>query len=270
MSKIIELRNKRNTLWEQTKAFLEEHRDENGLVEASAAEDIPQYPIVYGHGLNIQIAAQISAAGMGIMFTVRDAAAKPRISAVSVGAVQKSAGRVKSILLRREYIPLSHIIEAVSVDHKRMFPVVIEVRGIREFLHDAVACKALRGLDLALRAIILMSRRIRLFLPFLREFRPGHAVCQRLFVIDQKRFLFCFTGGKKKCEKKQDHSRDYNAFFHADSLPFFFAAWQGFRNSFPVFSYIYRQIWAVGFVFLKKRFVTAQKTMTNRTADFMI
>ena len=25
MSKIIELRNKRNTLWEQTKAFLEEH-----------------------------------------------------------------------------------------------------------------------------------------------------------------------------------------------------------------------------------------------------
>lgn len=34
MSKIIELRNKRNTLWEQTKAFLEEHRNENGLVEA--------------------------------------------------------------------------------------------------------------------------------------------------------------------------------------------------------------------------------------------
>ena len=38
MSKIIELRNKRNTLWEQTKAFLEEHRDERGLVEASAVE----------------------------------------------------------------------------------------------------------------------------------------------------------------------------------------------------------------------------------------
>ena len=38
MSKIIELRNKRNTLWEQTKAFLEQHRDENGLVEASAVE----------------------------------------------------------------------------------------------------------------------------------------------------------------------------------------------------------------------------------------
>ena len=38
MSKIIELRSKRNTLWEQTKAFLEEHRDANGLVEASAVE----------------------------------------------------------------------------------------------------------------------------------------------------------------------------------------------------------------------------------------
>ncbi len=38
MSKIIELRNKRNTLWEKTKAFLEEHRNENGLVDASAVE----------------------------------------------------------------------------------------------------------------------------------------------------------------------------------------------------------------------------------------
>ena len=38
MSKILELRNKRNTLWEQTKAFLEEHRGENGLVDASAVE----------------------------------------------------------------------------------------------------------------------------------------------------------------------------------------------------------------------------------------
>ena len=38
MSKIMELRSKRNTLWEQTKAFLEKHRGENGLVEASAVE----------------------------------------------------------------------------------------------------------------------------------------------------------------------------------------------------------------------------------------
>ena len=38
MSQIMELRSKRNTLWEQTKAFLEKHRGENGLVEASAVE----------------------------------------------------------------------------------------------------------------------------------------------------------------------------------------------------------------------------------------
>lgn len=38
MSKILELRSKRNTLWEQTKAFLEQHRGENGLVAADAVE----------------------------------------------------------------------------------------------------------------------------------------------------------------------------------------------------------------------------------------
>ena len=36
--KILELRNKRNTLWEQTKNFLEEHRGENGLVDAASLE----------------------------------------------------------------------------------------------------------------------------------------------------------------------------------------------------------------------------------------
>ena len=40
MNKIMELRNKRNTLWEQTKTFLEDHRDENGMVPAA---DIEQY-----------------------------------------------------------------------------------------------------------------------------------------------------------------------------------------------------------------------------------
>ena len=38
MSKIMDLRNKRNALWEQTKNYLEAHRGENGLVEASAVE----------------------------------------------------------------------------------------------------------------------------------------------------------------------------------------------------------------------------------------
>ena len=40
MSKIVELREKRHSLWEQTKNFLEEHRDGNGLV---AAEFVDQY-----------------------------------------------------------------------------------------------------------------------------------------------------------------------------------------------------------------------------------
>ena len=38
MSKIIELREKRNALWEQTKNFLEDHRDESGLVAKDAVE----------------------------------------------------------------------------------------------------------------------------------------------------------------------------------------------------------------------------------------
>ena len=38
MNKILELRQKRNTLWEKTKNFLEEHRDENGMVPKEALE----------------------------------------------------------------------------------------------------------------------------------------------------------------------------------------------------------------------------------------
>ena len=38
MSKVLELRNKRHALWEKTKGFLEEHRDENGLVDAASVE----------------------------------------------------------------------------------------------------------------------------------------------------------------------------------------------------------------------------------------
>lgn len=43
MSKILELRNKRNTLWEKTKAFLEQHRGENGLVAADAVEQTTKW-----------------------------------------------------------------------------------------------------------------------------------------------------------------------------------------------------------------------------------
>ena len=38
MNRIFDLRNKRNTLWEKTKNFLEENRDENGMVPAAALE----------------------------------------------------------------------------------------------------------------------------------------------------------------------------------------------------------------------------------------
>ena len=38
MNTSLELRGRRNTLWEQTKAFLEEHRGENGLVASDAVE----------------------------------------------------------------------------------------------------------------------------------------------------------------------------------------------------------------------------------------
>ena len=38
MNKILELRQKRNTLWEKTKNYLEEHRDENGMVPKEALE----------------------------------------------------------------------------------------------------------------------------------------------------------------------------------------------------------------------------------------
>ena len=38
MDKLMELRSKRAELWERTKAFLEKHRGENGMVEASAVE----------------------------------------------------------------------------------------------------------------------------------------------------------------------------------------------------------------------------------------
>ena len=38
MSKIMELREKRNALWEQTKSYLEEHRNADGMVDAASVE----------------------------------------------------------------------------------------------------------------------------------------------------------------------------------------------------------------------------------------
>ena len=85
MNKIIELRNKRNTLWEQTKNFLEEHRDGNGLVAADAVE---QYE---------KMAADVKALGAEIARLEDQAAfdaemAKPTSKAV-VGAPVTDAPR---------------------------------------------------------------------------------------------------------------------------------------------------------------------------------
>ena len=38
MTTIMDLRNKRASLWEQTKSFLETHRNENGMVDAASVE----------------------------------------------------------------------------------------------------------------------------------------------------------------------------------------------------------------------------------------
>ena len=73
MSKILELRNKRNTLWEKTKNFLEEHRGENGLVEASAVE---QYN---------KMAADVQALGTEIERLEQQAAFDAQLSAPTAG-----------------------------------------------------------------------------------------------------------------------------------------------------------------------------------------
>ena len=68
MNKIMELRNKRNTLWEQTKNFLEEHRGDNGLVEASAVEQ------------NNKMAADVQALGAEIERLEQQAAFDAQLS----------------------------------------------------------------------------------------------------------------------------------------------------------------------------------------------
>ena len=57
MNKIMEMRNKRNTLWEQTKAFLEEHRGENGLVE-------PHHPLELSGGPPLLEGGAVSGSGL--------------------------------------------------------------------------------------------------------------------------------------------------------------------------------------------------------------
>ena len=80
MSKIMELRTKRNTLWEQTKAFLEKHRGENGLVEASAVE---QYN---------KMAADVQALGAEIERLEQQAALDAALSAPTSKPVTNAPG----------------------------------------------------------------------------------------------------------------------------------------------------------------------------------
>ena len=80
MSKIMELRTKRNTLWEQTKAFLEKHRGENGLVEASAVE---QYD---------KMAAEVQALGAEIERLEQQAAVDAAMAAPTSRPVTNAPG----------------------------------------------------------------------------------------------------------------------------------------------------------------------------------
>ena len=80
MSKIMELRTKRNTLWEQTKAFLEKHRGENGLVEASAVE---QYD---------KMAAEVQALGTEIERLEQQAAVDAAMAAPTSRPVTNAPG----------------------------------------------------------------------------------------------------------------------------------------------------------------------------------
>ena len=83
MNKIMELRNKRNTLWEQTKSFLEDHRDENGMVEASAVE---QYD---------KMTADVKALGDEIKRLEDQMALDAQLSAATSVPVQNKPGMAK-------------------------------------------------------------------------------------------------------------------------------------------------------------------------------
>lgn len=83
MNKIIDLRNKRNALWEQTKAFLEEHRGENGLVVADAVE---QYD---------RMAAEVKALGDEIARLEAQAEMDARLSAATSAPVHNGPSNRK-------------------------------------------------------------------------------------------------------------------------------------------------------------------------------
>ena len=86
MSKILELRDKRNTLWEQTKNFLENHRDENGMVPASARE---QYD---------KMTADVMALGEEIKILEEQMTLDAKLSAATSTPIQMAPAQKKAMV----------------------------------------------------------------------------------------------------------------------------------------------------------------------------
>lgn len=86
MNKILELRNKRNTLWEQTKNYLEEHRDANGLVPAA---DLEQYD---------KMTADVKALGDEIKRLEDQMAMDAQLSAPTSAPVQMAPAQKKGVV----------------------------------------------------------------------------------------------------------------------------------------------------------------------------
>ena len=85
MTTIMELRNKRTALWEETKAFLEEHRDEKGMVEASAVE---QYD---------RMTADVKALGEEIKRLEAQMEMDAKLSEATTTPVQNRPGAAKAV-----------------------------------------------------------------------------------------------------------------------------------------------------------------------------
>lgn len=85
LPKIMELNDKRKNLWEQAKAFLEEHRDEKGMVDASAVE---QYD---------RMTADVIALGKEVKRLEEQMALEAKLSAPTSVPVQNKPGASKPV-----------------------------------------------------------------------------------------------------------------------------------------------------------------------------
>lgn len=117
MSKIMELRSKRNTLWEQTKDFLEKHRGENGLVEASAVE---QYN---------KMASEVQALGTEIERLEQQAAFDAALSAPTSKPVTNAPGGQKN----------PEITPTATAEYSSAFWNMIRNKGDQFAVHNALS-----------------------------------------------------------------------------------------------------------------------------------